>query len=59
MSDEGKKKRRVPAPRKKGVAPEGQAKKVPPRRKAPGKAPGKAPDVAAGASENPVTPEGG
>ena len=39
MSDEGKKKRRVPAPRKKGVAPEGQAKKVPPRRKAPGKAP--------------------
>ena len=59
MSDEGKKKRRVPAPRKKGVAPEGQAKKVPPRRKAPGKAPGKAPDGAAGASENPVTPEGG
>ena len=65
MSDEGKKKRRVPAPRKKGVAPEGQAKKVPPRRKAPGKAPGKAsgadPVAAgkAGASQNPVTPEGG
>ncbi|MDG2085146.1 MAG: hypothetical protein P8K66_09340, partial [Planctomycetota bacterium] len=60
MSDEGKKKRRVPAPRKKGVAPEGQAKKVPPRRKAPGKAPGKAGAAGVvGASQNPDTPEGG